>query len=181
MKKWIQKEEDYIRDNYVTLGLYGCAQAMGKSIAATSSKAVRMGLIRTRRLTDLEKDYLILNGETMPIFRIAANLTRSWNFIDDSLKRLGIVNQYDNSKKWEPTEEELTVLRSGKCVAELSEELNRCRPTILKRLRLMGLSSPRKKREFTGVIKKEPKTETSSVPRISSESRIKQALERLGI
>lgn len=129
-----------------------------------------------------EVEFLLTHGETQSLVYLSKTIGRSWNFVKKCLDRLGIKNNYDNSRKWIPSESDIQALRSGMTVIELASILNHSIPSIRKQMRLLSIIEPMKKREFNPAprMRLEP-VKLPTVPRISGEDRIKEALRRIGV
>lgn len=185
-RKWTEEEIELLINVY-PMGMEASIQALGRSQASLVSQAARLGIAPSRTPTLNELEVLKSIGEHSSILGICRQLKRSWKFVYGALRKLGIVNKFDNSKKWVPNQEEIEVLRSRMTITEMSVKLNRSFPTIRKQMRAMSLMDLAQKRIFKPVSRvrikyAQDKVVATSVPRdLSGESRIKEALRRIGL
>lgn len=89
---WTKEEEQWLTDNYPSLGYRPCAEHVGVRVAQVKSKVKRMGLVRNNRryLTPEEIDYIRQHYENTPTVEVAATLGLTNSQIYNQVDILGL-------------------------------------------------------------------------------------------
>ena len=89
---WTKEEEQFLTENYPTLGRNDCARRLGLLPSVVKSKAKRMGLRFANRhyTTPEEREYVRVHYPTTPTPEVAAALGLSINHIYKIVEELGI-------------------------------------------------------------------------------------------
>lgn len=104
---WKTEDDEFLIKNYASKGQRYCAEHLGRSLKAVSSRATDLGIIMNKWWTDKEKQFLIDNNQILNISELAVALNRTEKAIISKLSRLNLTPA-DNY-----TEEELQFLTAN--------------------------------------------------------------------
>jgi G:T-mismatch repair DNA endonuclease (very short patch repair protein) len=146
-KLWSIEEEDYLINNYKTIGDQTIAIVIGRTPSAVLKKRVKLGLHRNdfhivenppiMHWTEEETEFLVSNIDVLTYEEISIKLKRSIKAIMIRASRLGL---FTKGSKWSQKEDEVLRQYSRKTIEEIAFMLERSPKAIKHRLNKLGIT-----------------------------------------
>lgn len=193
MKTWTDHEVK-ILSHYYSMNpadIRGAAIELKKSYDVIRNKASREGFAKNNQIREEEYTYIKANYQSKHIAVMAREMNRNRLTVKNMLKKLGLTSIHTIHNKWNPTPEEIEMLKSGKILHDLSKILNKSYPTLRRIMRIHGIipaQVQRVKRDLPPRTPRAPKPvkvvdpTQPVVPRNfdEAENRIRASMMRLG-
>ena len=141
VKLWTQEEENYLKENYKTMGDFTIATQLKRTPASILKKRVQLGLLRKefhiveqipdRYWSDEEVEFLVGNIDFLTYHDIADHLGRSLHAVMVKASKMGLIT---NGSKWSFKEDSILLEFSNHSIEELAFLLERSQKAIKHRL-----------------------------------------------
>lgn len=137
MRKWTEKEYQFVADNHGKLSNQEIATALGRTYSSVNLARVRLGLVEKQPpWTEPDKEYLIAHKDSMTDSEIAVALGRSVESVGAMRRKLN----GSKNRRWTPEEEEILRTFWGTMTMQgLCKKLDRSRNAIMVRIQKLGL------------------------------------------